>query len=242
MSETTDEDQRGDTTHLNGAPIRVVLADDSFLVREAIAAILAGEHGVEVAAVCCDLPSLLAAVERERPAVVVTDVRMPPGLQDEGIQVANELRELHPEIGVVVLSQYEEPHLGLALLEHGSDRRAYLLKERVHDRRQLRSAIDAVASGGAFIDAHLVAAMVRRRASAENSPLAELSPRELEILGEIAQGKSNARIAGDLVLTKRAVEKHINAIFLKLGLSYAQDVSRRVKATLIYLAATRRSP
>lgn len=222
-----------------GGPIRVVLADDSFLVREAIAAILADERGVEVAAVCSDLPSLRSAVERERPAVVVTDVRMPPGLQDEGIQVANELRRAHPEIGVVVLSQYEEPRFGLALLEQGSERRAYLLKERVHDRRQLRSAIEAVASGGAFIDAQLVAAMVRRRAEAEDSPLAELSPRELEILGEIAQGKSNARIAADLVLTKRAVEKHINAIFLKLGLSYAQDVSRRVKATLIYLAATR---
>lgn len=218
--------------------IRVVLADDSFLVREAVERILERERHVEVAAVCDDLASLLAAVERERPAVVVTDIRMPPDLEDEGIQVANALRERHPEIGVVVLSQYSEPRFGLALLEQGSDGRAYLLKERVSDRRQLVGAIDAVAHGGAFVDAKIVETMIARRAAPRDSPLGELSPRELEILGEIAQGKSNARIARDLVLTKRAVEKHINSIFLKLGLSYAEDVSRRVKATLIYLAAT----
>jgi DNA-binding NarL/FixJ family response regulator len=221
------------------AAIRVVLADDSLLVREAIERILEREEGVELVASCADGTALLAAVERERPAVVVTDVRMPPRFEDEGIEVARTLRETHPQIGVVVLSQYADPRLGLALLEHGSDGRAYLLKERVHDRRQLTSAIETVAHGGSVMDARVVEAMIAERSSAADSPLAELSPRELEILGEIAQGKSNARIATELVLTKRAVEKHINAIFLKLGLSYAEDVSRRVKAALIYLAERR---
>jgi len=217
-------------------PVRVVLADDSLLVREALERILEREPHVRLVASCGDPTALLAAVERERPAVVVTDVRMPPRFEDEGIAIARTLRETHPDVGVVVLSQYADPAFGLALLEDGSDGRAYLLKERVHDRRQLVTAIETVAHGGSVMDAKLVEAMVQRRARAHDSPLAELSPRELEILGEIAQGKSNARIAEDLVLTKRAVEKHINAIFLKLGLSYAEDVSRRVKAALIYLA------
>lgn len=234
MADTAEQHADGDGT------IRVVLADDSFLVREAIAHILEHERDVELAAVCDDLPSLRAAVERERPAVVVTDVRMPPGLGDEGIRVANELRTRHPEIGVVVLSQYADPRFGLSLLEHGSEGRAYLLKENVHEGRQLVSAIAEVARGGAFVDPKLVEAMIARHRETHDSPLAELSPRELEILGEIARGKSNARIARDLVLTKRAVEKHINAIFLKLGLSFAEDVSRRVMATLIYLSGTRR--
>lgn len=220
----------------HAAPIRVALADDSLLVREALERILEREPAVELVASCGDPRALLAAVERERPAVVLTDVRMPPRFEDEGIALARTLRETHPEIGVVVLSQYADPAFGLALLEHGSDGRAYLLKERVHDRRELVAAIETVAHGGSVMDAKVVEEMMGERARAADSPLAELSPRELEILGEIAQGKSNARIAEDLVLTKRAVEKHINAIFLKLGLSYAEDVSRRVKAALIYLA------
>ncbi len=222
------------------APIRVVLADDSLLVREALERILERDPAVQLVASCADRSSALAAVERERPAVVVTDVRMPPRFEDEGIELARTLRDTHPGIGVVVLSQYADPAFGLALLEHGSDGRAYLLKERVHDRRELIGAIETVAHGGSVMDAKVVEEMMAARVRAEDSPLAELSPRELEILGEIAQGKSNARIAGDLVLTKRAVEKHINAIFLKLGLSYAEDVSRRVKAALIYLAVRQR--
>lgn len=208
-------------------------------MREAVGQILDAAGHVELVATCEDLPSLLAAIERERPAVVVADVRMPPTFEDEGIGVARELSATHPEIGVVVLSQYADPSFGLALIEQGSDGRAYLLKERIHDRQQLIAAIEAVAHGGSMIDARVVEAMIAQHAHAAESPLAELSPRELEILGEIAQGKSNARIAADLVLTKRAVEKHINAIFLKLGLSYAEDVSRRVKAALIYLAEQR---
>jgi len=163
-------------------------------------------------------------------------VRMPPRFEDEGIALARQLRRSHPQVGVVVLSQYADPRLGLTLLEDGADGRAYLLKERVHDRRELIAAIETVAHGGSLMDARVVEAMMERRRRDDASPLAELSPRELEILGEIAQGKSNARIAEELVLTKRAVEKHINAIFLKLGLSHAEDVSRRVKAALIYLS------
>jgi len=218
------------------APIRVALADDSLLVREALERILERDPAVELVASCGDAAALFAAVEREQPAVVITDVRMPPRFEDEGITLARQLRDSHPQIGVVVLSQYADPRLGLALLDHGSDGRAYLLKERVHDHRELIAAIETVAHGGSLMDARVVEAMMQRRRRDAASPLAELSPRELEILGEIAQGKSNARIATELVLTKRAVEKHINAIFLKLGLSHAADVSRRVKAALIYLA------
>jgi DNA-binding NarL/FixJ family response regulator len=216
--------------------IRVALADDSFLMREAMQQVLARLARVNVVAVCGHGDELLAAVEREHPAVVITDVRMPPSGDEEGITVANRLRVTHPEMGVVVVSQYADPRYGLALLEGGSDRRAYLLKERLHDRGQLVAALDAVANGGSVVDPKVVEALISARVRAEESPLAELTQRELEILSEIAQGKSNQAIADKLVLTKRAVEKHINAIFLKLGLTTAEDVSRRVTAALIYLA------
>jgi DNA-binding NarL/FixJ family response regulator len=192
-----------------------------------------------VVAACGDRDSLLRAVEAEQPDVVVTDIRMPPSETDEGLQVAAALRETHPDVGVVVLSQYAEPRYGLALLEGGSDRRAYLLKERIQRRGQLVSAIEAVAEGGSVIDSKVVEALVAARGEADHSPLSELTPRELEILSFVARGHDNQAIADDLVLTKRAVEKHINAIFLKLGLTYATDISRRVKATLIYLAENR---
>lgn len=219
--------------------ISVVLADDSFLIREAVAQILESDPRIELLAACEDRDSLLAAVAERSPDVVVTDVRMPPGWDDEGIRIANELRQTHPRTGVVVLSQYADPRYGIALLEHGSDGRAYLLKERVHDRGQLVAAIETVAHGGSIVDARIVERVLAARARAEGSPLSELTPRELEILSEIAQGKSNTAIAQALVLTKRAVEKHINAIFLKLGLTYADDTSRRVKAALIYLTEQR---
>ena len=216
--------------------IGVVLADDSYLVREAVAHVLEAADDVEVLEACNDRDSLVRAIEDKQPDVVVTDIRMPPGEEDEGLRVAAELRESHPDIGVVVLSQYAEPRYGLALLEGGSDGRAYLLKERIQHRGQLVSAIHAVAEGGSFIDSKVVETLVDARQRAEQSPLSELTSRELEILTFVAQGHSNQAIADELVLTKRAVEKHINAIFLKLGLTYATDVSRRVKAALIYLA------
>ena len=168
--------------------------------------------------------------------MVVTDIRMPPSETDEGLRVAARLRDSHPAIGVVVLSQYAEPGYSLALLEGGSDRRAYLLKDRIQHRGQLVAAIHAVARGGSLIDSKVVEKLVEAQTRAERSPLGELTPRELEILSLVARGLDNQAIADELVLTKRAVEKHINAIFLKLGLTYANDVSRRVKAALIFLA------
>jgi DNA-binding NarL/FixJ family response regulator len=217
-------------------PIRVVLADDSYLVREAITHVLDSEPGFTLVGTCEDGDSLLAAVEDERPDLVLTDIRMPPSGDDEGIRVANKLRERHPEVGVVVMSQYANPRYGVALLEGGSERRAYLLKERLHERAQLMEALSTVAEGGSVVDPKVVEALIDAQVRYERSPLAELTQREREILGEIAQGKSNRAIADQLVLSKRAVEKHINAIFLKLGLSHDEDVSRRVKAALIYLS------
>jgi DNA-binding NarL/FixJ family response regulator len=215
--------------------IRVALADDNLLVREGLEQVLAAES-VEIVASCKDLPTLLEAIEAERPDVVLTDIRMPPSKSDEGIQVAARLRETDPAVGVVVLSQYAEPSYALALLASGSDGRAYLLKERVHDRAQLVSAVEEVARGGSVIDPKVVEVLVAAKARAERSSLAELTPREREVLAQIAQGKSNNAIADSLFLTKRAVEKHINSIFLKLNLSEAEDVSKRVKAALTFLA------
>jgi DNA-binding NarL/FixJ family response regulator len=217
-------------------PIRVVLADDSYLVREAIMHVLDTEPGFDLVATCEDGDALVAAVDAERPDVVLTDIRMPPSGDDEGILVANRLRDTHPEVGVVVVSQYASPRYGVALLEGGSERRAYLLKERLHDRAQLVGALATVAEGGSVVDSKVVEALIFAQIRDDNSPLAELTPRELEILSEIAQGKSNQAVADELVLSKRAVEKHINAIFLKLDLTRDEDVSRRVKAALIYLS------
>jgi DNA-binding NarL/FixJ family response regulator len=179
---------------------------------------------------------LVRAIEEEEPDVVVTDIRMPPTGTDEGIQVARELRTTHPEIGVVVLSQFADPEYVLALLESGSGGRAYLLKERVNDPRELATAIKAVASGGSAVDSKVIEVLVQAHANDATSPLRDLTPREREVLAELAQGKSNGAIAESLVLTKRAVEKHINAIFMKLNLAAPDDVSRRVKAALVYLA------
>jgi DNA-binding NarL/FixJ family response regulator len=222
--------------------ISVVVADDSLIVREGIGQLLAAQPDVEVVAMCSDLDSLLEVVHQERPDVVITDIRMPPTHTDEGIRAAAELHETEPDIGVVVLSQFADPTYALALLESGSDGRAYLLKERVHDRDELMSAIRSVTDGGSVIDPKIVEGLVAARADADSSPLSDLTPREHEVLAEIAQGKSNTAIAESLVLTKRAVEKHINSIFLKLNLSDAEDVSKRVKATLMFLSSNHGEP
>jgi DNA-binding NarL/FixJ family response regulator len=219
--------------------LRVALAEDSYIVREGIQQLLSAGNEVKVVASCSDMPSLLAAVEADPPDAVVTDIRMPPDESDEGIEIAAALRESHPDVGVVVLSQYSEPGFVLRLFESGSEGRAYLLKERVSSRADLIAAITTVAAGGSVIDPKVVEVLVEARARAADSPLAEMTPRELEVLAGIAEGKSNSAIAEELVLTKRAVEKHINAIFLKLDLTYApdsEDVSKRVKAALIFLA------
>ena len=220
-------------------PMRVVIADDNLLVREGLEQVLAGQPNIEVLGSYADLPSLLEAIEADPPDVVLTDIRMPPSLSDEGIRVAAILRETHPAVGVVVLSQYSEPIYALALLESGSDGRGYLLKERVHDRAQLLSALETVADGGSVVDTRVVDVLVAAKTRAERSSLAELTPREREVLAQIAEGKSNSAIADSLVLTKRAVEKHINSIFSKLDLSDAEDASKRVKATLAFLSEER---
>ena len=217
-------------------PIRLVLADDHYLVREGVRRLLETRPDFEVVAVCDDLDSLLAAVAAERPDVVVTDIRMPPGSTDEGIQAAERLRETDPEVGVVVLSQYANPSYALALLEGGSARRAYLLKERLTDLDQLEAAIRAVAEGGSVIDAKVVDALVAEKGRGEASPLRELTVRERDVLREMAEGKNNAAIAGALFLTERSVEKVIHSIFLKLGLTWEPAVNKRVKAVILYLA------
>jgi DNA-binding NarL/FixJ family response regulator len=222
--------------------IRVVIADDAYLVREALERILGSVEGIEVVASAHDLDSLIAAIERERPDAVLTDIRMPPTSTDEGIQVARRLRETSPQIGVVVLSQYADPDYALALLDEGSRGRGYLLKERVSDPAQLTNAVRATVAGDAVIDPKVVEVLVKARSASGRSPLSELTPRERDVLAELAQGKSNAAIAESLVLTKRAVEKHINSIFMKLQLGNPDDVSRRVKAALVYLASGRDEP
>jgi len=186
--------------------------------------------------VCGDLDSLLEAVAAERPDVVVTDIRMPPGRTDEGIQAATRLRVTNPDVGVVVLSQYTNPSYVLALLEGGSERRAYLLKERVSDLEQLVAAIDAVADGGSVLDPKVVESLVAENARGEDSPLNELTPRERDVLREMAEGKNNATIAETLFLTERSVEKVIHSIFLKLGLTWETALHKRVKAVVLYLA------
>jgi DNA-binding NarL/FixJ family response regulator len=217
-------------------PLRVAFADDSYLVREAIGHLLETDARIELVAVCDDGDALRAAIAEDEPDVVVTDIRMPPSGDDEGIRVATMLRETRPHVGVVVVSQYADPRYGLALLGDGSDGRAYLLKDRLSDRERLISAIQAVARGRSVIDAKVVEALIAAHVHDERSALADLTQRELEILSLIAQGSSNGAIADSLALTKRAVEKHINAIFVKLGLAQNEDISRRVKAALIYLS------
>jgi len=221
---------------LRSLPLRVVMAEDSYLVREGVRRLLETRADLEVVTACEDLDSLLAAVAAERPDVVLTDIRMPPGHRDEGIRAAQILRESDPDLGVVVLSQYAEPAYALALLESGADRRAYLLKERIDDLDQLAGAIRAVVDGGSYIDPKVVETLVSAR-SAEPSPLDDLTPRERDVLAEMARGRNNAAIAESLFLAERSVEKVIHSIFLKLGLGWETAVHKRVKAVLLYLAA-----
>ena len=217
-------------------PIPLVVAEDSYVIREFLMATLSSAPEVELMAVCTNGKELEAAIKTWRPQVVLTDIRMPPSHFEEGIRIAAELRESDPEVAVIILSQYGDPEYALALFDKGSSRRAYLLKERIRDRAELISAIQTVARGGSVIDPSIVDALIQGRTRVANSRLSELTPRERELLAEIATGKSNAAIAESLFLTKRAVEKHVNSIFSKLNLPETQDVSRRVKATLIFLA------
>ena len=221
--------------------VRVGVADDSFLIREALTRLLGDGDEIELVAVCADGDELAAAVDACHPDVVLVDIRMPPTMTDEGIRLAAQLRRTHPEVGVIVMSAYSEPAYALALLESGSEGRAYLLKDRLHSRAQLLATIETVARGGSVIDPKVVEALVHgqpRHTALARSTL--LTPREREILVEMARGASNAAIAKALGLTKRAVEKHINAVFAKLDLPLSEDVSRRVRAVLLFLGGTDR--
>jgi DNA-binding NarL/FixJ family response regulator len=230
---------------VEGSPrsaIRTVVAEDSYLIREFLATVLSSSPEVELLAVCRNGRELETAIDRWSPEVVLTDIRMPPTDTDEGIRIATRLRESHPEIGVVVLSQYAEASYALALLENGTGGRAYLLKERIRGREELIAAIEKVARGGSVIDPSIVDVLIEARSRAAHSRLAELTPRELELLAEIAAGNSNGAIAKSHALTKRAVEKHVNSIFAKLNLPETPDLSRRVRATLIFLSEERGGP
>lgn len=214
--------------------IRIVLAEDNALLREGIRSLIEAQDGLELVGTGHDYDSLLALCETEEPDVVLTDIRMPPTGTDEGIRAAAHLRATRPGTGVVVLSQYASPAYALSLLEGGTGGRAYLLKERVADVEELVAAIREVASGGSVIDPKVIEALVASRRQAQ-SDLDRLTPRERETLAEMAQGKTNAAIAASLVLSERAVEKYINSIFSKLGLTEERNVHRRVKAVLLHL-------
>src|SRR5690242_13631264 len=216
--------------------IRVALAEDNVLLREGVSRLVSAHPDFELVGTASDLPELLAVIESSEPDVVITDIRMPPTGRDEGIQAAAWLREHRPQVGVVVLSQYSAPGYAVALLEHGSAGRAYLLKERVASVDELARAVRTVARGGSVIDPQVVDELVRTRTRDHRPGLSSLTPRESEILAEMAQGKSNTAIAAALFVTERAVEKHTNSIFAKLGLSEEKDVNRRVKAVLVYLS------
>jgi len=217
-------------------PIRVVFAEDSLLVREGVRQLLATVPEIDLVAVCEDRDSLLLAIQTTKPDAVLTDIRMPPGNSDEGIEVAARLRETNPRTGVVVLSQFSEATYALRLFDRGASGRAYLLKERVSDLDQLVNALREVARGGSVVDPKVVEALIAARSHKKDSALEALTPRERDVMAAVAQGKNNAAIAALLFLTERGVEKHINAIFSKLGLSEEKDLHRRVKAALIYLA------
>jgi DNA-binding NarL/FixJ family response regulator len=216
--------------------IRVVVAEDSPLLREGISRLVSAHDDFELVGVAADLPQLLAVIEEQSPDVVVTDIRMPPTGTDEGIQAAAWLRTNRPDVGVVILSQYAAPSYALALLEEGSAGRAYLLKERVAGADELARVIRAVAAGGSVVDPLVVDELVNARRQRRTSDLSFLTVRESEILAEMAQGKSNAAIAASLQVSERAVEKHTNSIFSKLGLTEEKEVNRRVKAVLVYLS------
>jgi DNA-binding NarL/FixJ family response regulator len=216
--------------------VRIAIAEDSILVREGVQRILESVPRIEIVGVYSDYDAARAGVLADPPDVLLTDLRMPPAQRDEGIRLAAELREQHPHVGVIVLSQYADPAYAIELFETGSAGRGYLLKERLADRQRLVAAIDEVEAGGSVVDPDVVAALVSTQRAKSRSPLEALTPRELEILSEVATGKSNAAIARSLVITKRAVEHHIGSVFSKLELPEEVEVNRRVTATLVFLA------
>jgi DNA-binding NarL/FixJ family response regulator len=217
------------------ARLRLVVAEDNLLVREGLVSLVTAAD-LDVVGSCSSLDELLGTVERESPDVVVTDIRMPPSHRDEGIQAARRFRLSHPNLGVVVLSQFVDPAYALALFDDGTHRRGYVLKDRVDEVDRLAQAIRVVAAGGSFIDDEVVDALVRSRTRMVDSPLNTLTARELDVLAEMATGASNTAIADSLGVSSHSVEKHSTAIFVKLGLGEATDVNRRVAAVLMFLA------
>ena len=217
--------------------VRVALADDSFLAREALTGMLAEMPDVELVAACCDADELRAAFDAARPDIVITEIPLPPSMTDEGLRLAAELRDSHPETAVIALSDECDTAYALALLESGADRRAYLLKDHLRSPRQLLAAIETVSRGGSLIDAKVVEALMRQRQQSASSPVADLSTEERATLVEMARGASNAAIARELGITQRAVERQIHAIFEKLELPATRDVNRRVRAVLLFLAS-----
>lgn len=216
-----------------------MLGEDSYLAREGISRALEAAEEIELVASGGTLDEVLQAVDRLEPDVVLSDVRMPPNHTDEGIRLANELRRSHPAIGVVILSQHADALYALALFDDGSDGRGYLLKDRVRDQAELSRALLEVSRGGTVVDAKIVNELLAVRRQRETTGLEALTDREQEILALVAEGRSNGDIAETLVVTKRAVEGHINSIFSKLELGEPERVDRRVKAALLYLTEQR---
>ena len=221
---------------VGGMSLRVVFADDNYLAREGVSALLAESEGIEVVGTATDLDSLMSAVAEHLPDVVLTDIRMPPTQTDEGIEAARRIRVEHPDVGVLVLSQYVEEDYAFSLLGHGAAGVGYLLKERVGDLDELVRALHEVARGGSVLDPLVVEALLARRGT--EGPLLGLTERESAVLHEMATGRNNATIARTLFLSDRAVEKHIGSVFQKLGLGEEHEVSRRVMAVLAYLEAS----
>lgn len=218
--------------------VRVVIADDEFLVRQAVAAVLEDEADMEVVAACGGLLELEQILSKTDVDVVITDIRMPPSNTDEGIRFAARQRAERPDLGVVVLSQHDDPAYAMRLLDAGAGGRAYLLKERVGHPNELTAAVRAVDTGGSSIDPRVVERLVTARSRQAESPLRRLTPRERDVLAEMATGRNNPGIAEELHLSERAVLKHINSIFSKFGLSQEPATHKRVAAVLHYLSAT----
>ena len=223
-------------------PLRVVLADDNYLAREGISALLAEGEGIEVVDTATDLDSLMRSVASNLPDVVLTDIRMPPTQTNEGIAAARRIREEHPGVGVVVLSQYVEEEYAFDLLSDGVEGLGYLLKERVTDVDELVRALYDVSRGGSALDPKVVEGLLARKSSTAGSALGGLTERELEVLRELATGRSNVATAKALFMSERAVEKHVGSVFQKLGLVNESDVNRRVMAVLAYLESTGGAP
>ena len=214
-------------------PISVVIAEDSLLVRDSVHRALSTDADVNVVGIAEAYDSAVKLSDKHDPMLLFTDVRMPPTSTDEGIRLAQWMRTAHPDIGVIVLSQYADPHYVTGLLDGGTAGRGYLLKERVSHFDQLSEAVHQVAAGGTVLDPLVVEALLAQPSSA--ATLSRLTPREREVLAELATGLSNRTVAQRLVLTQRAVEKHINSIFAKLDLTVDNSVDRRVKAVLMFL-------